>query len=438
VYDFTGVRDVGLFLRMTEEAGLYVIARPGPYINAETTGGGFPAWLKEVPGRARSSAPGYTQAYQDWLGHIDKIIASHQITRGGSVILYQAENEYAVNTDAQYMTDIQSKARADGIDVPITTNDCCDAASWTSTWVSGPGAVDLPGVDPYPQSFDCANPATTWGPWGTGIAERLREDTPVFAAEYQAGAIDGWGGAGYAGCRELTGTDYMKFFYKSDLVLGGATMANYYMTFGGTSWGWLPAPDAVYTSYDYGAAITEDRQLTAKYDEFKRQGYFQRAMTPVLAKTDPAPAPASSNGAIQAAARANPDTGTQFVLLRHADTAATTAETATLDWTTPDGRYSVPVGISGHDAKVLVAGYDTGGQRLVYSTSELMTDMATSGSAPRDVAVLYGSAGRRGRPCCAIPRSPRSPCSPARCTLPTTRPRATRNSATPTAGSPGS
>ena len=37
------------------------------------------------------------------------------------------------------------------------------------------------------------------------------------------------------------------------------------MTFGGTSWGWLPAP-VVYTSYDYGAAIDEARQLAPEGD----------------------------------------------------------------------------------------------------------------------------------------------------------------------------
>ncbi|MFF4616980.1 beta-galactosidase [Nonomuraea jabiensis] len=40
VYDFTGVRDVDRLLRTARQAGLYVIARPGPYINAESTGGG--------------------------------------------------------------------------------------------------------------------------------------------------------------------------------------------------------------------------------------------------------------------------------------------------------------------------------------------------------------------------------------------------------------
>src|SRR5258708_3521594 len=42
VYDFSGVRDVGKLLTMAEDARLYVIARPGPYINAEAHAGGFP------------------------------------------------------------------------------------------------------------------------------------------------------------------------------------------------------------------------------------------------------------------------------------------------------------------------------------------------------------------------------------------------------------
>ncbi len=260
---------------------------PGPYINAETSGGGFPAWLKLVPGRARSSAPGYTAAYHDWLGHIDPILARHQVTRGGSVLLYNVENEYAVNTDAAYMQDLQDTARGHGIDVPITTNLCCDAASWSSTWGSGPGAVQIPGVDDYPQSFDCGNAATVWGPWGAGVTERVRDDAPAFAAEYQAGAID-LNNTGYPACRDLTGVAYTKYFPKGNLIYSGATAFSYYMGFGGTNWGWLSQPNDVYTSYDYGAAITEARQLTSKYDEYKRQGYFLQAVAGSLTMTDPA------------------------------------------------------------------------------------------------------------------------------------------------------
>jgi beta-galactosidase GanA len=341
--------------------------------------------------RARPSAPGYTAAYRDWLRHINAILARHQVTDGGSVIAYNAENEYQVNTDAVYMQDIQDQARAAGITVPITTNDCCDAGSWSSTWASGPGAVQIPGVDDYPQSFDCANAATTWGPWGEGTTEKLRDDAPVFAAEYQAGAID-LGNTGYEPCRELTGPAYMKYFYKNNAIQSGATMFSYYMTFGGTNWGWLPQPNDVYTSYDYGAAITENRQLTAKYDEFKRQGYFLQTVAP-LTKTEPAAAPGVDNPVVLAVARANPDTHTQFVLLRHTDKAAATDDTATLDWTTADGRYQVPVRVPGRTAKILVAGYDLGGQRLALSTSEIMTHAAIG---DRDVAVLYGTEGTAG------------------------------------------
>ncbi|WP_344470904.1 beta-galactosidase [Nonomuraea monospora] len=392
VYDFSGVRDVDRLLRTAHEAGLYVIARPGPYINAESTGGGFPAWLKTVPGRARSFEPGYREAYREWLHRINPIIARHQVTDGGPVILYNAENEYQVNTDASYMQDIQDQARADGITVPITTNDCCDAGSWSSTWATGPGAVQIPGVDDYPQSFECANPGL-WGPWGEGLTEKLRDDIPVFAAEYQAGAID-LGNAGYDKCRELTGPAFMKFFYKNNLIQTGATMFSYYMGYGGTNWGWLAQPNDVYTSYDYGAAITEARRLTPKYDEFKRQGYFLEAVAPI-AKTDAlTPSPAVPAGAaLTTVARANPDTGTQFVLVRHTDRAATSADSATLDWAAPDGRYQVPVQVKGRDAHVLVAGYDLGGQRLAVSTSSIMTHAAIGG---RDVALLYGTAGAPG------------------------------------------
>jgi beta-galactosidase GanA len=390
VYDFTGVRDVDRLLRMTEELGLYVVVRPGPYINAEVSGGGFPAWLKQVPGRARSSAPGYTAAYREWLGHLNPIIARHQVTRGGSVLAYNVENEYAANTDARYMQDLQDTAHAAGITVPITHNQCCDA-SWTPTWASGPGAVEIPGVDDYPQSFEC-QAEDVWGPWGEGVTERLNDTAPVYAAEYQAGSID-LNRAGYDACREnLTGPEYMKYFYKNNLITSGATMFGYYMSFGGTNWGRLGQPNDVYTSYDYGSAITESRQLTGKYDEFKRQGYFAQAVAP-LTKTDPAPAPPSINPALTTVARVNPDTGTQFVLLRHTDRAATTEDWSTLDWSTPDGRYQVPVSLTGRDAHVLVAGYDMGGQRLAYSTSEIMTHARIGG---RDVAVLYGPEGTEG------------------------------------------
>ena len=93
-YDFTGIRDLDLFLNLANQIGLYVIARPGPYINAEVDGGGFPAWITRLPGNLRSTDPLYLQWAYEWMGQIDAILARHQLTNGtGSIIAYQIENE---------------------------------------------------------------------------------------------------------------------------------------------------------------------------------------------------------------------------------------------------------------------------------------------------------------------------------------------------------
>jgi beta-galactosidase GanA len=318
VYDFSGVRDIERLLNIAEDVGIYVIARPGPYINAETDSGGFPGWLVTQKGRARSSAPDFTAAYRDWLRHVDQIIARHQITDGGgSVILYQIENEYGNNTDAQYMQDQQAQVRADGIDVPLTHNHCCGP----STWATGPGAVDIPGRDNYPQGFNCSTP-DRWN--GVSTLPRFRDDSPIFTPEFQGGSFDPWGGPGYDNCRTLTGPDFEKVFYKNNIA-SGATMQNFYMTYGGTSWGWLADPGLVYTSYDYGAAIKEDRELTAKYDETKRLGHLTQAFKP-LTKTDPIASQAPTNPAVQVDGRANPDDNTHLYVVRHRDSTATTTD----------------------------------------------------------------------------------------------------------------
>ena len=79
-YDFTGVRDMDRVVADAQRAGLYVIARPGPYINAELDAGGFPGWLLTQAGHARSNAPDYLHAVDGWMRAIDRIIARHQFT----------------------------------------------------------------------------------------------------------------------------------------------------------------------------------------------------------------------------------------------------------------------------------------------------------------------------------------------------------------------
>ncbi|MFF0013234.1 beta-galactosidase [Streptomyces sp. NPDC005374] len=393
-YDFTGIRDVERLLDEAERAGLYVIARPGPYINAEVSGGGMPAWRSIQAGVNRTSEPEYLKAAREWMSRINPIIARHQFTRGtGSVILYQVENEYQGGRhDADYMQTLIDWAKHDGIDVPTFVND----GGANQNWVSGKGAPDIYGFDAYPQGFDCKDPDNWKNLPDYSYVNEWKPESPLLIPEAQGGAFDPWGGTGYQDCAKLTGTDFTRVFGKMNIA-AGVTGQSFYMTYGGTNWGWLADPNAVYTSYDYGAPINESRQLTDKYQEFKRLGYFVNSVGS-LARTDKAEAPTPSDEALRIDRRVNPDDGTQFFTVRHADTRVKDKDETTLSLSGADGDYPrVPqqgaVTVDGRDAKLLVAGYDLGDQRLVYSTSEIMTHAAIG---DREVALLYGRAGEAG------------------------------------------
>ncbi len=324
VYDFTGVRDMNEFLNMAQEAGLYVIARPGPYINAETNGGGIPAWVLTSPNGYRSDVEPYLSAALQWYSEIDPIIAAHQVTRGGDVILYQIENEYTAHGTAadQYMADLEQQAINDGIDVPFTFNQCCGAQTFTS----GLGAVDISGTDNYPLGFNCANTSAFTEPYGYPSYP----GEPVYLAEFQGGSFDGWGGSGYADCYKMTGPDFEDVFYKNN-VAQGVTISSNYMGVGGTNWGWLPDPQ-VYTSYDYGAAISETGEIGtpshpndivgSKYGENKLINEFETSTGP-LTETQAGPAPTPDNNAILTMSRYNPSNGAEFVYLRQANASST-------------------------------------------------------------------------------------------------------------------
>jgi beta-galactosidase GanA len=316
-YDFSGIRDMDRVLDEAQKAGIYVIARPGPYINAEVDSGGFPLWLTQKPVKNRSPDPDYIRLGDEWLTQIDKIIARHQLSDGrGSVIAYQIENEYYNGDDKgrDYIQHLRDKAKADGITVPLVGNH-------NDTFVSGKGAMDVTGWDYYPQGFDCSHPEQ-WKP-APDMAAHRHAGQPLFTAEFQGGAFDPWGGPGYAQCAKLINDRFANVFYKENIA-AGATAQNFYMLYGGTSWGWQAIPQN-YTSYDYGAAITEARQFEPKYYEDKRIGYLVTGL-PALLKTDDLKLRAPDNPRLVEIARINPETGTQFHLLRHGDTTASTVE----------------------------------------------------------------------------------------------------------------
>ena len=92
--DFTanGVFAFEEFFRAASDAGVYLIARPGPYINAEVSGGGFPGWLQRFKVHERTLE--FVQYTENYMKNIGQILAKAQITNEGPIILVQPENEY--------------------------------------------------------------------------------------------------------------------------------------------------------------------------------------------------------------------------------------------------------------------------------------------------------------------------------------------------------
>ncbi|HEY7431893.1 MAG TPA: beta-galactosidase [Streptosporangiaceae bacterium] len=414
VYDFTDVQDMGELLDIADQVGIYVIARPGPYINGETDAGGFPDWLSETPGVDRTNNPTYLSYSDQWQSAIDAILARHQLTDGtGPVILYQIENEYANNltsqTGIQYMAHLYAQARADGITVPIFHNDKGRNGDWV------PGSFpENPNDGNYLYAFDgypggtChtdGSPGTPsappdWGYYGTGGAKggaTASPGTPGFWAEAGTGWFDNWGGVGYSCLNTRMGSAYERT-EELTAIANGLKIISPYMTFGGTNWGWLPA-DVVYTSYDYGAPFDEARQPTAKVGPMKELGYFVQSVAPID-KVDPGPAVTATNvspatAAVRVYHDVNPDTGTGFYVVRN-DSASTDA-TFTLPVSTQDGSFTIPesgsLELNGVDAKIITADYDFGSQHLVYSTSQIMTHATING---QDIAIFDGRAGQSG------------------------------------------
>ncbi|KAG9019237.1 hypothetical protein FRB90_004799, partial [Tulasnella sp. 427] len=334
IFDFEEYRALEPLFTMAMEIGLWIVLRPGPYINAETTGGGIPHWVTSyVSGHLRTNDTTYYQAWRPYIDKVAELVAPYQITRGGPVIAVQLENEYVDRDDVGYpgkremMNKLKVAMKSGGIEVPLTINDAYMGANY----VNGTGSGDIYGFDAYPQGFDCAHPHN-WKPvvdTYTEFHNRANPHQPLYIPEFQGGAYDPWGpGApGYESCAVLTNAEFESVFHLS-LFASNAKMINIYMIYGGTSWGHLPFP-GVYTSYDYGAAIAENRDIRPeKYAEIKRQGFFLRSI-PDFYKTDILPGGSwkimESSGSPPIAGKflQNPDNESGFLIVRHKDSTLT-------------------------------------------------------------------------------------------------------------------
>jgi hypothetical protein len=365
-YDFSGTRDVDRFMDLVEEAGMYLIARPGPYICAEVDGGGLPGWLiakRNLKLRCRTLEgkyqydPEYVNYVREWYEQIVPRIA-----RRKNLILFQTENEYNLPaglasllvtglkltnhikgatdfyyrlgslslirnagvrrqleamtkpgylSSRPYLQDLYRMSRELGVAAPIFHNDTSLAAV---RWID----VDIPGVDDYPITY-MTEEWKKQDPFGPiDIMEQgvdaLGRNCPLCIPEIQGGWYDGWGGQGYQRSREMLGPEAMDLTLKSCLAQGAAII-NLYMAFGGTNWGLTADPD-VYTSYDYGAPITEGGAISARARAIKPLADFVLRHEQDMAESIADPAITADNRQVFVKARKAPS-GAGFLFLRN-------------------------------------------------------------------------------------------------------------------------
>jgi beta-galactosidase len=250
-----GGLDLGRFLDLVADEGMFAIVRPGPYICAELTNGGLPGWLRQAGVRAvRSADPAFMTAVRGYLGQLAPVVVSRQIDRGGPIIMMQVENEYgAYGRDREYLSELAGLIRATGVTVPLNTVD-----QPVGDMLDNGG---LPGV-------------LATGSFGGHVAQRLaalrahQPDGPLMCSEFWHGWFDDWGGRHHV-------TPVAEAAGNLDEMLRAGASVNIYMFHGGTNFGLTNGANdkgtyqPITTSYDYDAPLDEAGNPTAKYWAFR-------------------------------------------------------------------------------------------------------------------------------------------------------------------------
>ena len=196
----------------------------------------------------------FLQHVKEYYEKLFEVIAPLQITRGGSVILMQVENEYGYFGDDKSYLDYMKQLMIDcGCEVPMVTSD-----------------------GPWGDAFDCGKVegVLQTGNFGSkgkeqfAVMKKKIGDKPLMCMEFWVGWFDNWGVETHQ-----TG-DLEEHARDLDEILSEGHV-NIYMFEGGTNFGFtngsnyydVLTPDV--TSYDYDALLTEDGQITAKYTAFQ-------------------------------------------------------------------------------------------------------------------------------------------------------------------------
>ncbi len=260
-FDFSGILDLGAFLKLVDEYGLKVMLRPAPYICSECDAGGQPWWLlRDLSTKLRCNDPKYIAAIEKYYARLCKEFVPYLSTNGGPVIAVAIENEYgSYGNDREYLGELQRILRENGVDVPFYQT---DGQSPTALKCGNyPGVWE--GVNYRIESLDAITKLRAYQP-----------NKPPLVGEYWSGRSMHWDEV-YAK-REV---EPIAEAYKEALDLGA--YVSFYMFCGGTNFGFFNGanygfsfarrPDAVFrympllTSYDCDALVNEEGNATPKY-----------------------------------------------------------------------------------------------------------------------------------------------------------------------------
>ncbi len=250
-FDFSGILDIGRFIKTAGDMGLMAIVRPGPYICSEWEFGGLPWWIQtDEDMEIRCMNEKYIACFDRYLDRLLDEVRPHLVTNGGNVIMMQCENEYGYyGDDKEYLNYLKEGFIARGIDVPLFTSDGTSESDILDGAIDGCLAT-LNFGSRVEENFEAH--------------DRLFPESPKMCMEMWNGWFDAWGDEKH---HTTSAEDYARVV--DDMLKRGHL--NMYMFIGGTNFGFTSGanhyekylPDV--TSYDYDACLSECGDITPKY-----------------------------------------------------------------------------------------------------------------------------------------------------------------------------